>query len=182
MQIRLPTKLYNNEISQHLDKVRSDYIRMSGRGNIDGIMCLDQDAKIIAVNGFFDKNINPWDLAALGAAQFGVARQAKDSFDAQELEHTLIIFKDKQFFIRSIGEFEIDNRGVRHLLLGVLADKKVNIGLILLQMQKYAKIISNKVKSNNKLKAQLKMSETEMREFIKTLKENLFKKTELVIG
>jgi len=175
MEIKLPVKIYKNEISEYLNKIRSEYIMLSGRGYIEGIMCLDQDAKIMAVDNFFKDNLNAWDLAALAAAQFGISQQARNCFDAQELEHSVIIFKDKQFFIRAIGELDLDGKGRRHLILGVLADKNVNIGLIILQMKKYAQIINEKIKLNNELKAQLKMNETEMKEYIKSIKSNLFK-------
>ncbi|MBD3352103.1 MAG: hypothetical protein GF364_11505 [Candidatus Lokiarchaeota archaeon] len=174
----LPKALYRNNIANHLNDIRKGYIRLSGKGVIFGLMCVDQDAKVIAINEFFDKKLNVWDLSALGAAMYGVSKQGMDCFGAENLERSSLIYKNMQFFVRSIGSFKLDQRGKRELLIIVLADRRVNLGLIILQMNKFAKIISNEVQGNQKIKETLKMSEEEMRAHIKQVKNELFKKAE----
>jgi predicted regulator of Ras-like GTPase activity (Roadblock/LC7/MglB family) len=174
----LPTILYRNNISKQLDAIREGYIKLSGHGLIHGLMCVDQDAKIVAINENFDKNLNIWDLGALGAAMYGVSKQGADFFKSENLERADMIYGNVQFLVRSIGGFQLDNRGNRELLIVVLADKKVNIGLMILQMQKYAKIIKDEVEENAKIKETLKLSEEEMRVHIREIKNQLFKKAE----
>lgn len=174
----LPKTLYSNKISENLDKIRKNYIKLSGRGVIHGLMCVDQDAKVVAINQFFDKKLNVWDLAALGAAMFGVSKQGMDFFGSKNLERASMIYEDMQFFTRSIGNFNLDIKGNRELLILVLAEKTVNIGLIVLQMEKFAKIIKQEVENNNVIKETLKLSEEEMRAHIKEIKNELFKKAE----
>jgi predicted regulator of Ras-like GTPase activity (Roadblock/LC7/MglB family) len=174
----LPKSLYNNHITEYLNEIRNWYIKLSGRGMIHGIMAADQDAKIIAVNSFFDKKINIWDIAALGAAIYGVSRQGVDCFGADFLERGSLTFGNMQFFVRSIGSFQIDDRGQRELVIIVLADKAVNQGLMILQMNKYAEIIKQKVVEDQKIKDTLVLSETEMMAHIKDIKNELFKKAE----
>jgi predicted regulator of Ras-like GTPase activity (Roadblock/LC7/MglB family) len=175
----LPKSLYNNNITEYLNEIRLWYIKLSGRGMIYGIMCADQDAKIIAVNSFFDKKFNIWDISALGAAIYGVSRQGVDCFGADFLERGSLTFGNMQFFVRSIGSFQIDdNRGQRELVIIVLADKAVNQGLMILQMNKYAEMIKQKVVEDQKIKDTLMLSETEMMAHIKEIKNELFKKAE----
>jgi len=142
---------------------------------IYGLMCIDQDAKVIAVNEWFDKSINVWDLSALGAAMYGVSRQGMEYFKAEGLERGSMIFKDKQFFSYSIGTFNLDEKANRELLILVLCDRKVNIGLIILQMKKYAAEIREEIEKNSKIKDTLKLSEEQMRQHIKDIKADLFR-------
>lgn len=171
----LPRALYRNNIASKLDAIRKHYVKLSGRGIIHGLMCVDQDAKVIAVDQFFDKNLNVWDLSALGAAMFGVSKQGMECFGADNLERSAMVYGNMQFFVKSIGNFELDNRGSRELLILVLSDRKVNLGLMILQMQRYGKVIKDEVKANQEIKSTLKLSETEMRAHIKEIKKQLFK-------
>ncbi|MHA1821291.1 MAG: hypothetical protein ACTSU2_13060 [Promethearchaeota archaeon] len=172
----LPRTLYQNEIAQELNAIRKDYANLSGRGFIRGLMCADQDAKIIAVDKLFDDKLNIWDLAALGAALYGVAKQGRDFFDSDELERGSLIFKDMQFLVKSIGSFNLDEKNERELVIIALVDRRVNLGLIILQMEKYALRIRKKVENNSQIKQTLKLSEEEMRKHINAIKKELFKK------
>ncbi len=176
--IYLPKALYDNKIACLLDKIREDYKNLSGNGIIKGIICADQDAKIIAIDGKFDNKLNIWDLGALGAALYGVSKQGMDFFEANSLERGSIIYGNTQFFVRSIGEFNLDKRGNRELLIIVLANRRVNLGLMILHLNKYAEIIKKEVKNNTAIKETLKLSEDEMRIHIREIKNQLFKKAE----
>jgi predicted regulator of Ras-like GTPase activity (Roadblock/LC7/MglB family) len=112
------------------------------QGRIFGLMLCDADARVLACDPLFDCKISTWDLAALAAASFGVAKQARlffDSLGAKELERGSFVFDGLQLFVAQAGraKSEASNRE-RELLLVVLAGKDANFGLITLQMKKYA--------------------------------------------
>ncbi|MHA1876314.1 MAG: hypothetical protein ACTSUC_07745, partial [Promethearchaeota archaeon] len=75
-----PKDLYENDITKVLDKMRHDYGMLTRKGFIHGMIAIDQDAKIIAIDSRFDRKLNYWDLSSVGAAMYGVARQAQDFF------------------------------------------------------------------------------------------------------
>ncbi|GAH42695.1 unnamed protein product, partial [marine sediment metagenome] len=81
MTIYVPPALYENEIAQVLDEVRYNYGMLTRKGYIYGLIAIDQDAKIIAIDSRFDRKLNYWDLSSIGAALYGVARQAQDFFE-----------------------------------------------------------------------------------------------------
>ena len=74
MTITIPKVLYKNSISTILDEIRSSYGTLTRKGYIYGLIAVDQDAKIIAVDSRFDRSLNYWDLSSIGAALYGVAR------------------------------------------------------------------------------------------------------------
>ena len=178
IMIYLPEAIYDNKIARHLNSIRTDYMNLSGRGDIKGILCSDQDAKVISIDRFFDKRLNVWDLSALGAALHGISKQGISFFNADKMQRATLIYGDTQFIVRSIGNFEIEYNTPRELLIIILADRKVNIGLIILQLNKYAKIIRKDVQLNSKIKDTLKMSEEQMRMHIKQIKNQLFREIE----
>lgn len=169
----LPNSIRNNNISEYLNEIRAWYIKLSGRGIIHGIMCADQDAKIVAINSLFDLKYSAWDIAALGAAVYGVSKQGIDCFGANVLERGSLIYGNLQFFVRSIGSFDLDEKGKRELLIIVLADKTVNQGLMILQMNKYADLIKERIKIDDTIKKTMKISETELKEYISEMKNTL---------
>jgi predicted regulator of Ras-like GTPase activity (Roadblock/LC7/MglB family) len=167
----LPKAVFKNNISEFLNEIRSWYIKLSGRGIIHGIMCADQDAKIVAVNSLFDQKYNVWDIAALGAAVYGVSKQGIDCFGADLLERGALVYGNLQFFVRSIGSFELDEKGKRELLIIVLADKSVNQGLMILQMNKFADMIREKIAENPEIKNTMKYNELELSKHIQQIKQ-----------
>lgn len=50
--------LYKNKISEILDEMKLNFGKLSRHGYIYGLIAVDQDAKIIAVDTRFDKKLN----------------------------------------------------------------------------------------------------------------------------
>lgn len=127
-----------------LGEIRSTYGKLVRSGRIHGLMICDADARVLAVDLFFDNKVSTWDLAALAAATFGVAKQARLFFDAlgaKELERGSLVFDGLQLFVAQAGTVpgqKGDQGKPKELLLVALADKGANFGLITLQMRKYA--------------------------------------------
>ena len=171
----IPQVFYKNKITEVLDEMRDSYGKLTSRGYIYGILTIDQDAKIIAVDTRFDRQLNYWDLSSIGAALYGVARQGRDFFSASTLNRATIIYNDLQLFVRSIGPVFISERGgMREVLIVILADKVVNIGVILLQLTKYASAIRTEIERNNSIKKTLIMTEDELKAHIRELKKEIF--------
>ena len=80
-----PKVLYKNQITEVLDDIRYNYGKLTRKGYIYGLIAIDQDAKIIAIDSRFDRQLNYWDLSSIGAALYGVARQGQDFFDTESL-------------------------------------------------------------------------------------------------
>jgi len=173
MQV-IPNVLYKNKISEILDEIRYNYGILTRHGYIYGLIAIDQDAKIIAVDTRFDKNLNYWDLASIGAALYGVAKQGQDFFEAEELDRGALIYKDMQLFVKSIGNIYIGEKGKRDILIIVLADNEVNIGIIILQMSKFANKVKVLIEKSGNIKNTLKMTENELKQHIKELKKQMF--------
>ncbi len=169
----IPKVLYENKITEVLDEIRENYGLLTRKGYIYGIIAIDQDAKIIAIDSRFDNKLNYWDLSSIGAALYGVARQGQDFFDTDYLERASIIYNNMQLFVKSIGNVIIENKGEREILIILLTDKEVNIGVIVLQMKKYAAKIKKAIEENQTIKNTLKMSERELKEHIKNLKRQI---------
>jgi predicted regulator of Ras-like GTPase activity (Roadblock/LC7/MglB family) len=163
-----------NKITGVLDEIRENYGRLTSKGYIYGLIAIDQDAKIIAIDSHFDRKLNYWDLSSIGAALYGVSRQGQDFFDAKYLERASIIYNDLQLFVKSIGQVAIQKKGTREILIVILADKKVNIGVIILQMNRFGLKIKNEIESSGSIKKTLKMTENELKEHIKKLKQEIF--------
>ena len=169
-----PKDLYENEITKVLDKMRHDYGMLTRKGFIHGMIAIDQDAKIIAIDSRFDRKLNYWDLSSVGAAMYGVARQARDFFDAADLVRGSIIFKDLQLYVRSIGDVILPRKGKREILIILLVDNEVNIGVIILQMNKYAELLRKSIEQSSKTVSRLEMTEVELKKHLINLKKKVF--------
>ncbi|GAH89664.1 unnamed protein product, partial [marine sediment metagenome] len=62
----IPKVLYKNSITEVLDDIRYNYGILTRRGYIYGLIAIDQDAKIIAIDSRFDRKLNYWDLSSIG--------------------------------------------------------------------------------------------------------------------
>ncbi len=175
MVIQIPKVLYKNKISTILDEIRDNYGKLTRKGYIYGIIAVDQDAKIIAVDSRFDRKLNYWDLSSIGAAMYGVARQGQDFFEADYLDRATIIYNNMQLFVKSITNIKINHEEKREILIILLCDNDVNIGVMILQMQKFAPIIKKEIEQSGTIKNTLKMTEKELKEHIKELKKEIFK-------
>jgi hypothetical protein len=76
----IPNQLRSGELTKILDQIRKDYGQLSRTGPLDGLIIADQNAKVLAVNTFFDTKLNYWDIGAIGAAFYGVSKQGRDFF------------------------------------------------------------------------------------------------------
>jgi len=177
----IPRVLYENKISEILDEIRVSYGILVRKGIIFGLIAVDQDAKVIAVDSRFDSKLNYWDLSSIGAALYGIARQCMDFFDANYLERGDIILNNVQLFVKSLGPIDVqDKRGKREVLIVILADKDVNIGVILLQMDRFGKKIKEEIEKSSKIKDTLKLTEKELKIYINNLKKEIFSSKDFV--
>ncbi len=174
MITNIPKVLYKNKIAEVLDELRYNYGRLARVGTIYGILAIDQDAKIIAIDSRFDRQLNYWDLSSIGAALYGVARQGQDFFEASFLERATIIYNDMRLFVKSIGKIMLNKKGKRDILVVLLTDKDVNLGVIFLQLSKFAQKIKNEVEASQSIVKKLQMSEKELKKHIKDLKKQIF--------
>jgi len=172
--MNIPKVLYKNKITDILDEVRMNYGKLTRKGYIYGLLAIDQDAKIIAVDSKFNRKLNYWDLSSIGAALYGVARQGQDFFETDNLERASIIYNNLQLFVKSIGRVNLQDKGEREILIIMLTEREVNIGVIILQMKRYAPMIKAEIERSGTIKKTLKMSEKELKNHIKKLKEELF--------
>jgi predicted regulator of Ras-like GTPase activity (Roadblock/LC7/MglB family) len=170
----VPKVLYKNSITEVLDEIRYNYGKLTRKGYIYGLITIDQDAKIIAIDSRFDRKLNYWDLSSIGAALYGVARQGQDFFETESLERATIIYSDMQLFVKSIGNIELQKKGKRDILIVLLTDKEVNLGVMILQMSKFAMKIREEIERNEHMKNVLRMPEQEIKEHIKELKKQIF--------
>jgi len=174
MSLYVPKALYENEISKVLDEIKYSYGILTRKGFIYGLIAIDQDAKIIAIDSRFDRKLNYWDLSSIGAALFGVARQAQDFFETESLIRATLIYKDLQLYVKSIGQVELQRKGKREILIVLLVDKDVNIGVIILQMNKFGQKIRDAIKRNNEIITKLEMNETELKKHLEQMKKKVF--------
>jgi len=174
MTIYVPKALYENEIAQVLDEVRYNYGMLTRRGYIYGLIAIDQDAKIIAIDSRFDRKLNYWDLSSIGAALYGVARQAQDFFETDSLVRATLIYKDLQLYVKSIGDVILVKKGKREILVVLLVDNEVNIGVLILQMRKFSAKIKQAITRSQAIMEKLQMSEQELKEHLKDLKRKVF--------
>ncbi|TXT60881.1 MAG: hypothetical protein BAJALOKI2v1_70033 [Promethearchaeota archaeon] len=174
MITQIPKILYQNEISQILDKIRMNYGIMTRKGYIYGLLATDQDAKIIAVDSRFDKDLNYWDLCSIGAALYGVSKQGRDFFNAEILERAAVIYNNMRLFVHKITTIKVHNAANREILLLLLTDKDVNLGIIFLQMEQFAPLIKEAIEKNEKIRKRLELNEAELKEHIRHLKEEVF--------
>ena len=171
----IPKILYQNKITEVLDEIRYNYGKLTRKGYIYGLIAIDQDAKIIAIDSRFDRKLNYWDLSSIGAALYGVARQGQDFFETEELERASLIYRDMRLFVKSIGKVELQKKGKRDILVVILTDNDVNLGVIILQMSNFALKIRQEIEKNEKMKETLRMSEEEIKAHINRLKKEIFK-------
>ncbi len=174
MTIYVPKALYENEIAQVLDEVRYNYGMLTRKGYIYGLIAIDQDAKIIAIDSRFDRKLNYWDLSSIGAALYGVARQAQDFFETDSLVRATLIYKDLQLYVKSIGDVILVNKGKREILVVLLVDNQVNIGVLILQMRKFAAKIKDAIMRSQTIMEKLQMSEQDLKEHLRDLKRKVF--------
>ncbi|MHA1293018.1 MAG: roadblock/LC7 domain-containing protein [Promethearchaeota archaeon] len=174
MLTHIPKVLYENKITEILDDIRHNYGMLTRRGYIYGLIAIDQDAKIIAIDSRFDRKLNYWDLSSIGAALYGVSRQGQDFFETDYLERAAIIYNNMQLFVKSIGGINLEDKGEREILIVLLTDKEVNIGVVVLQMRRFAQEIKNEIIRSGSIKNTLKMSEKELKKHIKKLKQQIF--------
>ena len=175
MITHIPKVLYENKITEVLDDIRYNYGKLTRKGYIYGLIAIDQDAKIIAIDSRFDRKLNYWDLSSIGAALYGVARQGQDFFETEELERASLIYRDLRLFVKSIGKVELQKKGKRDILVVILTDNEVNLGVIILQMSNFAIKIRQEIEKNEKMKETLRMSEEEIKAHINKLKKEIFK-------
>ncbi|MFX0083827.1 MAG: hypothetical protein ACFE94_18915 [Candidatus Hodarchaeota archaeon] len=170
----IPKVLYKNNITEVLDDIRYNYGKLTRKGYIYGLIAIDQDAKIIAIDSRFDRKLNYWDLSSIGAALYGVARQGQDFFESDSLERATIIYNDMRLFVKSIGPVKLQKKGKRDILVVMLSDNDVNLGVIFLQLSKFTLKIKEEIEQNQSTQRILKMSEKEIKEHIKELKKEIF--------
>jgi predicted regulator of Ras-like GTPase activity (Roadblock/LC7/MglB family) len=173
----VPKALYENEIAVVLDEVRYSYGMLTRRGYIYGLIAIDQDAKIVAIDSRFDRKLNYWDLSSIGAALYGVARQAQDFFETDSLIRATLIYKDLQLYVKSIGDVVLNKKGKREILVVLLVDNLVNIGVFILQMRKFSVKIKEAIVKDQELMTKLEMSEQELKIYLKKLKRKVFQTT-----
>ena len=174
MTVNIPKVLYENKITGVLDEIKYSYGKMTRKGYIYGLIAIDQDAKIIAIDSRFDRKLNYWDLSSIGAALYGVARQGQDFFEADDLERATIIYNNMQLFVKSIGHVNLEKKGKREILILLLSDKDVNIGVIILQMSRFALKIKQEIENSGLIKNTLKMTEKKLKEYINKMKKEIF--------
>ncbi len=177
MTLFVPRALYENEITIVLDEIRYSYGMLTRRGYIYGLIAIDQDAKIIAIDSRFDRKLNYWDLSSIGAALYGVARQAQDFFEADSLIRATLIYKDLQLYVKSIGDVILHKKGKREILVVLLVDNMVNIGVLILQMRKFSQKIKEAITRNQTIMTNLEMTEQELKTYLKDLKKKVFQST-----
>ncbi|MFW9950915.1 MAG: hypothetical protein ACFFKA_12425 [Candidatus Thorarchaeota archaeon] len=177
MTLFVPKALYENEVTKVLDEIRHSYGMLTRKGYIFGLIAIDQDAKIIAVDSNFDRKLNYWDLSSIGAALYGVARQAQDFFDTEELIRATLVYKDLMLYVKSVGQVKLDTKGARDILVILLVDNDVNLGVLILQMKKFAPKINEAISRNQNVMDRLKMNETELKKHLQELKKKVFETT-----
>jgi len=177
MTLFVPKALYENEIAVVLDEVRYNYGMLTRRGYIYGLIAIDQDAKIIAIDSRFDRKLNYWDLSSIGAALYGVARQAQDFFETDSLIRATLIYKDLQLYVKSIGDVVLNKKGKREILVVLLVDNEVNIGVLILQMRKFSIKIKEAIVKSQEIMTKLEMTEQELKTYLRELKKKVFQST-----
>jgi len=177
MTLFVPKALYENEITIVLDEIRYSYGMLTRRGYIYGLIAIDQDAKIIAIDSRFDRKLNYWDLSSIGAALYGVARQAQDFFETDSLIRATLIYKDLQLYVKSIGDVVLNKKGKREILVVLLVDNMVNIGVLILQMRKFSTKIKEAITKNQTIMTKLQMTERELKNHLRELKKKVFQST-----
>ena len=170
----IPKIQYKNSITEVLDDIKYNYGTLTRKGYIYGLITIDQDAKIIAIDSRFDRKLNYWDLSSIGAALYGVARQGQDFFESESLERATIIYNDMRLFVKSVGKVELQKKGKRDILNVMLTDNDVNLGVVYMQLSKFAMKIKEEIQNNQNAQRAMKMTEKEIKDHIKELKKEIF--------
>jgi len=118
-----------------------------------------------------------WDLSSIGAALYGIARQAQDFFETDSLVRATLIYKDLQLYVKSIGDIVLVKKGKREILVVLLVDNTVNIGVLILQMRKFSIKIKQEITKSQVVMTKLQMTEQELKEHLKDLKRKVFEST-----
>ncbi len=171
--LQIPDQIRDNDLSKVLQDLVRKYNQMA-RDRIYGLQIIDQDAKVLAVNQLFENKYNYWDIAAIGAALYGISKQGKDFFANSELQRASLIYHSAQFFCHYIGSIETAEGHRRDLLLLSLASKDVKIGLIVHHMRKFSPRIKELIEKNHRIQRELQMSEAEFSVHIDKIKQELF--------
>jgi hypothetical protein len=171
---QIPQVLYKNRIAKVLEKIRDNYGILTRKGYIYGIMAIDQDAKIIAIDPRFDRNLNYWDLSSIGAALHSIARQGQEFFDADCLDRASIIYNNMRLFVKSVLSVNVNQQEKREVIIILLSDMDVNIGVAILQMQRYAEELRQEIESSGSITNMMKMNEKELKKHIQELKKEVF--------
>jgi predicted regulator of Ras-like GTPase activity (Roadblock/LC7/MglB family) len=166
-----PPALDHRVITPLLDDLAREHAKLTGFGGMRGILLVDQDAKVIAKNSMFGLK-KPWDMGGIAAALHGVAKQASQYFGCSSLDRVAITFGNMQFFVQAIGSLDAgDGRPARELLLVILADEKVKMGIVLVQMKKIAPKIVEAIRKSAEDMALIKLDERAVREYLTGLKQ-----------
>ncbi|MHA1796295.1 MAG: roadblock/LC7 domain-containing protein [Promethearchaeota archaeon] len=169
----VPDQIRNNNLTKILDDIRLKYGQLSQNSTLLGLVITDSDAKVLATNTFFDTDINYWDVGAIGAALYGIGKQARDFFSASDLKRATLIFDDKKFFVHSIGYVDVQPFP-KEIVLIVIGKNKINIGLIVMLMQRAAPKIKESIKQDIDMNKAMKMTEEEFIKHINQMKRELF--------
>jgi predicted regulator of Ras-like GTPase activity (Roadblock/LC7/MglB family) len=174
MTVQVPDIIRTNKLSIILDTFREKYGRLSRVGRLNGLLIVDQDAKVLAVNQFFDTNLNYWDIGAIGAALYGVSKQGRDFLSAGNLDRATMIYASKQFFVQNIGDIQLPDGRIRELILIALGDVKMNIGLVVMQMRRLAPKILDQVRTDSRMQEVMQMSEKELCRHLEAIRKEMF--------
>ena len=167
----LPPALDHRAITPLLDELAREHARLTGFGGMRGILLVDQDAKVIAKNSMFGLK-RPWDMGGIAAALHCVAKQASQYFGCSSLDRVAITFGNMQFFVQAIGSLDAnDDRPARELLLVILADERVKMGIVLVQMRKVAPRIVEAIRKSAEDMALIRLDERAVREYLLGLKQ-----------
>lgn len=169
----LPDSIRTNPLAHLLDDLRRKYAQLSRVGKIYGLIVADQDAKVLAANTFFHHKLNYWDVGAIGAALYGVGKQARDFFQADNLDRGSLIFGDLLFFTHNIGTLQLKEKQSRELILICIGERSINLGLIIMLMQKFAPKLMRQVESDNQARKAMQMTEAEFTGHLAELKKQL---------
>jgi predicted regulator of Ras-like GTPase activity (Roadblock/LC7/MglB family) len=153
-------------ITPLLDDFVRKHAKLTGFGGMKGIIVVDQDAKVIAMNSMFGLK-KPWDMGGIAAALHGVAKQASQYFGCSSLDLVAITFGNMQFFVQAIGSIEAgDGRPARELQIVILAAEKVKMGIVLVQMKKVAPRIVEAIQQSRQDMALIRLDERSVRDYL----------------
>jgi hypothetical protein len=68
----------------------------------------------------------------------------------------------------------LEKKGKREILIVLLSDKDVNIGVIILQMSRFALKIKQEIENSGSIKKTLNMTEKKLKEYINKMKKEIF--------